>query len=111
MESGKIPDSAITASSKWSTRWEAYYGRLRKRISGCAWLAASGSDPTKSWLQVDFGAKTIVTGVATQGSCTEVQWAKSYVIWYSDDAVNWKYYSENGARKVSVSIVLPMIKL
>ena len=95
MESGKIPDSSITASSMWSSSWAPYNGRLRKKLGGCAWLAKSGSDPTKSWLQVDF---------ATQGSCVEVQWAKSYVIWYSDNAVNWKHYSENGARRVSAKI-------
>ena len=99
MESGKIPDSALTSSSSWSSSWAPQTARLNRLLDGCAWLSASGTDPKKSWLQVDFGNETIVTGVATQGSCTEVQWVKSYVIWYSNDAVNWKYYKEGGARK------------
>ena len=103
MESGKIPDSSLTASSSWSSRWAPQKSRLNTKLGGCAWLSISGSDPKKSWLQVDFGNKTIVTGVATQGSCTGVQWVKTYVIWYSDDAVNWKYCNEGGARKVSAS--------
>ena len=106
MESGKISDASITASSIYSTSWRPQYGRLRKKLGGCAWLAKSGSDPKKSWLQVDFGKKTIVTGVATQGACTENQWVKSYVIWYSDDAANWKYYNEGGAKKVGVPLDL-----
>ena len=103
MESGIIPDSSMTASSFWSSSYQPQYARLNKNPGGCAWLTASGKDPKKSWLQVDFGNKTIVTAVATQGSCNEAQWLKSYVIWYSDDAVNWKYYNEGGARKVSTS--------
>ena len=103
MESGKIPDSSITASSFWSSSYKPQYARLNKNSGGCVWLTASGKDPKKSWLQVDFGNKTIVTGIATQGSCNEVHWVKSFVIRYSDDAVNWKYYNEGDARKVSAS--------
>ncbi len=106
MESGNILDASVTASSVYSASWVPQYGRLRKKRGGCAWLTKTGTDPKKSWLQVDFGKKTIVTGVATQGSCVENQWVKSYVIWYIDDAANWKYYNEGGAKKVGASLGL-----
>ena len=106
MESGKISDASITASSSYLTKYGPPSARLRRKVGGCAWLSASLSDPKKSWLQVDFGKKAIVTGVATQGSCTASQWVKSYFIWYSDDAANWKYYKEEGAKKVRVSLDL-----
>ena len=104
MESGKISDASITSSSNYLANYGPPSARLRRKVGGCSWLAAS--DPKKSWLQVDFGKKAIVTGVATQGSCSETQWVKSYVIWYSDDAANWKYYKEEGAKKVGVSLDL-----
>ncbi len=104
MESGKISDASITASSSYSSGYGPPSARLRRKVGSCSWLAAS--DPKTSWLQVDFGKKAIVTGVATQGSCSETQWVKSYVIWYSDDAASWKYYKEEGAKKVGVSLDL-----
>lgn len=104
MESGKILDFSIIASSILSSSYLPYYGRLRREIGRCSWCPENSQDPGKSWLQVDFGAKTNVTGVATQGSCNELQWVKSYVILYSDDALNWRWYSEDGARKVSATL-------
>ena len=91
----------MTASSYWPSSYMPKNARLNKKLGGCAWLAKSGTNPKKSRLQVDFGNETIVTAVATQGACRASAWVKSYVIWYSDDAVNWKYYNEGGARKVS----------
>ena len=106
MESGNISDASITASSSYLPKYGPPSARLRRKVGGCSWLA--GSDPETSWLQVDFGKKAIVTGVATQGSCDQDvnHWVKSYVIWYSDDAANWKYYKEEGAKKVGVSLDL-----
>ena len=71
-------------------------------MGGCSWCPENSQDPGNSWLQVDFGAKTTVTGVATQGSCHESQWVKSYVIGYSNDLLKWRWYSDDSsARKVS----------
>ena len=43
-----------------------------------------------------------VTRVATQGrNAAYIQWVTKYKLQYSDDGVNFQYYQENGAIKVS----------
>lgn len=101
MESGKIPDDAITASSFYDDRYQPYYARLRKVDEKCTW------EPPKccksnTWLQVDLGKLAIVTGIATQGNCysSPTEWAKSYSVSYSKDGSNWEYFQEAGGVKV-----------
>jgi len=73
MQSGKIPNLAITASTSWGSGHEAWRGRLNN-------FPAMPYDTTKStgswtasvkqvgqYLQVDLGVITYVTMVATQG--------------------------------------------
>jgi hypothetical protein len=100
MESGKIPDNAITASSTYSSGYKPEYGRLNKVIGACAWTTASGKK-SNSWFQVDLGEMATVTGIATQGSCKpSTGWTTSYSLSYSTDSQNWKAYEESGKTKV-----------
>ncbi|XP_046862238.1 lactadherin-like [Xenia sp. Carnegie-2017] len=100
MENGKIPDSAITASSEYASAYLAPFARLRNTKSlKCSW-APTGSNRMNSWHQVNFGKNTIITGVATQGSCQSNEWAKTYSISYSNDGKNWSSYKENGSIKI-----------
>ena len=94
MESGKIPDNAITASSFYDSRYKPEYGRLNKVIKYCAWTTASGKK-SNSWFQVDLGEMATVTGIATQGSCKATTWTTSYSLSYSTDSQNWKAYEES----------------
>ena len=97
MESGKIPNDAITASSIWSSFYEARFGRLRN--NNC-W-SPSRSDSSNSWHQVDFGKVTFVTSVATQGaSYKSNKWIRTYSISYSNNGTTWLDYYENGSIKV-----------
>ena len=54
-------------------------------------------------MQIDLGNQhTKVTRVATQGrNAAYSQWVTKYKLQYSDDGVNFQYYQENGAIKVS----------
>ncbi|XP_025155665.1 discoidin domain-containing receptor tyrosine kinase B isoform X2 [Harpegnathos saltator] len=68
MESGDIPDSAITASSSYVTNVGPRNGRLRKETAGGAWCPKSQIEKgVREWLQVDLPGAHVVTGVQTQG--------------------------------------------
>ncbi len=99
MESGKIPDDAITASSFYNHDYKPEYGRLNKEIGTCAWQPTA---PKNSWFQVDLGQLSTVAGIATQGSCkASAEWTTSYTVSYSTDGKKWMYYQESGKTKVS----------
>ncbi|CAB4015538.1 Hypothetical predicted protein, partial [Paramuricea clavata] len=89
MQSGKIPDSRITASSEWHTYWGPRFGRLH-------WNKCWISRPldTNQWLQIDFKYKATVTEILTQGrpQTSKDQWVRSYTIAYSDDGMNFETY-------------------
>jgi hypothetical protein len=98
LESGEIPNGAITASSTYSSQYHPNDARLKKAGSSCSW---GPKVLIGSWLQVDLGRQSIVTGIATQGTCfSPPEWVKSYSISYSTDGTNWSYYKESGNIKV-----------
>ena len=107
MESGKILDRQITASSEWNTHHAAHQGRLnfqevvkegRARKSG-SWSARINNQ--SQWLQVDlFRQESVVTSVATQGRNRNSlwgahnHWVKSYNLQYSNNGVDFEYYKD-----------------
>ncbi|XP_028410637.1 lactadherin-like [Dendronephthya gigantea] len=101
MESEKIPDGKITASSYYDERYLPHYARLRRVGKNCSWEPPYNFN-SATWVQVDLGKLAIVTGIATQGNCytSPTEWAKSYSVSYSKDGNNWKYFEESGGVKV-----------
>ena len=99
MESGKILDGQISASSQHSDDQAANRGRLRLNVKANlrgAWTA--GRNVAHPWLQVYLGCESfIITGVATQGrnGCC-MQWVTEYNLQYGDDKKNFQYYREQG---------------
>ena len=123
MESGKILDKQITASSEWSAHHAANQGRLnfQEDIEGAV-LKNSGSwtaliTDQNQWLQVDFLHQEIITSVATQGRnrhplwpwIRHSQWVKSYRLEYSNNGVNFKYYKD--ARQNTAKVRLKMASI
>jgi hypothetical protein len=108
MESRKIPDSRIKASSEWNTNLGPRYGRLH--WNKC-WHARSPD--TNQWLQIDFKYKATVTEILTQG-CPDYyvnKWVKSYTIAYSDDGANFTTYKgDEGQDKVTITLVPVVLK-
>ena len=93
MESGKILDEQISASSQHDANHAANRGRLRlnatAKLRG-AWSARKND--AHPWLQVYLGCESfIITGVAT-----ESQWVIKYNLQYGDDKKNFQYYREQG---------------
>ncbi|CAG5896362.1 unnamed protein product [Menidia menidia] len=46
------------------------------------------------WLEVDFGERTKVAGVATQGRYGSSDWLASYLLMFSDTGHNWRQYRQ-----------------
>ena len=102
MESGLLPNSAITASSVFRTSkhgaWLARLNNVPKGTFSGAWVAASNE--AGQWLQIDLGEERLLTNFATQGRPSFPQWVTSYTILFSSDSVKWEEYKENGVVKV-----------
>lgn len=93
MEDGRILNSQITASSfdHWAP---PYYGRLN--YNGC-WFSSRGGP---YWLQVNMLNRTLIKGVATQGSHNFNHFTRTYQLSYSNDGTDWTIYEEKGIVKV-----------
>ena len=108
MESLKIPDASITASSSKSMYFRPSEGRLndlhvRRKGSG-GWCIAESAHNQDPYLQIDLGSSHRVTKVATQGHPVLQRWVSNYRLLYSTNGVNWLKYKFNGTEKVWVII-------
>ncbi|XP_011817846.1 PREDICTED: coagulation factor V [Colobus angolensis palliatus] len=96
MESGKIENKQITASSFkkswWGDYWEPFRARLNAQGRVNAWQAKANNN--KQWLQIDLLKIKKITAITTQGckSLSSEMYVKSYTIHYSDQGVEWKPY-------------------
>ncbi len=101
MQSERIPNSAITASTGSHS---AINGRLHflsrsGRVGG--WVARQHDE--NQFLQVNFGDWRKVTRVAIQGRQDFDQWVKSFSLSYGYDSVIFEDYKEESVKKVSKS--------
>ena len=97
-----IPDSQITASSKYSSTHKPAYGRLDDR-RGDGWCSAT-SNSTFDWLQVDLGKATQICAVATQGDVEGKEWVIDFKLSFSNDEKKWTTYKNaEGAEVVRIS--------
>ena len=102
MESRKITDGQITASTEFNAAHGATNGRLNFKAGGGktgAWSALRND--VHQWLQVGLGAKTEVTGIQIQGRQDVDEWVTSFTISYSSNGTTYTPY-QNG--KVCVRI-------
>ena len=114
MESQRITDAQITASSEHNSIHAASHARLNfqeipNKAAG-AWVANASDNNT--WLQVDLGAQyTKVTRVATQGrNCLNCsQWVTKYKLQYGDKEEKFQYYGEPGQDTDEVKSLTIMI--
>lgn len=108
MENGVISDRQITASSQLNANHAAIQGRLNfKATANKAGSWSAGSNDSNPWLQVDLGSEsTKVTRVATQGRDDTSQWVTKYKLQFSNDGVNFLYYTVPGQLENKVSIPL-----
>ncbi|KAL9953929.1 hypothetical protein ACROYT_G041405 [Oculina patagonica] len=85
---------------KYNANQGANRGRLHIQYSegkAAGWVVATND--VNQWLQVDLGSQyTKVTRAATQGRSVNgySQWVTKYKLQYSNDGVNFQYFSEQG---------------
>jgi len=95
MESGFIPNEALTASSRSD---QANHGRISSRNDTTAWYPHSST--SGQWFQIDFGVKSNVTGIATQGK--DSKWVKYYMLGYFMYGKDVQMYTKSGNIMVSL---------
>ncbi|XP_039097822.1 coagulation factor V [Hyaena hyaena] len=101
MESGRIENKQITASSFkkswWGDYWEPFRARLNAQGRVNAWQAKANNN--KQWLQIDLLKIKKITAIVTQGckSLSSEMYVKSYTIHYSDQGVDWKPYRQKSS--------------
>ena len=96
MESTKITDGQISASTEFNAAQDATNGRLNFKAGGGktgAWSALRND--VHQWLQVDLGAKTEVTGIQIQGRQEADQWVTSFTISYSGKGTAYTPYQNS----------------
>ena len=93
MESGHVPDSALSASTYHSGNHIPQLSRLNKiALGGKAGAWCTRTNNVNEWLQVNFGRETTLSKVATQGRYDADQWVMSYILSYSVDGSHWAWY-------------------
>ena len=104
MESGAISNGQVRASTEWNANHAAIQARLHfKAVPGKAGSWSAKHNNLGQWLQIDLGnTHTKVTGLATQGRNGYGQWVTKYKVQYSDDGVNFQYYTEQGQVGIKV---------
>ncbi|XP_047136896.1 uncharacterized protein LOC100201272 isoform X1 [Hydra vulgaris] len=95
MQSNKILNQHITASSNAGQSFAPHYGRLNLPNGWC-----SGSNDVLSYLQIDLVKLTVVTGISTQGHPDRSNWITSYKLFYSKDDEEYQVYKEFGEDKI-----------
>ena len=105
VQSGAISDGQMTASSQRDANHAAIQGRLHfQKTSSKAGSWSACTNDVNQWLQIDLGDQvTKVTRLATQGRNVYSQWVTTYKLQYSDDGVNFQYYTDqpNSVPKVT----------
>jgi len=102
MQSNKIPDSALRASTSYNVNsMGPKNGRLHFQPSSGqygAWAVSKNNE--FQYFEVNFGDWAKVRKVATQGRQDGAWWVKSYSLSYGYDGVFFEDYKEDNGVKV-----------
>ncbi|XP_028395746.1 neurogenic locus notch homolog protein 1-like [Dendronephthya gigantea] len=98
MESKKITDLQITASSENNHNRRASNARINAAKTPYAW--EPGRADQKQWVQVDFKFRATITDILTQGDVRINKFVRSYTVSYSNDRFRFKPYRVGGKVKI-----------
>ena len=107
LQTGRLKNHMMTASSQWDINHAAYFARLHGRRRGRymgAW--SSRYNNRYQWLQVDFGGAAKIIRLSTQGRQDANQWVTQYYVSHSLDRVHFSEYKERNSRKVICNFIL-----
>ncbi|XP_073975548.1 discoidin domain-containing receptor 2-like isoform X3 [Rhodnius prolixus] len=106
MEEGRIPDTAISASSTYEIKSVGpQNARIRQELNGGAWCPkAQISSEVREYLEVDLSRNHLVTKTETQGRFGNGQgqeYAESFLVEYWRESLNqWVVYKNARGQKV-----------
>ncbi|XP_071055936.1 discoidin domain-containing receptor 2-like isoform X2 [Onthophagus taurus] len=106
MESGAIPDDAISASSSYVPNVGPRNGRLRVEKAGGGWCPKQQVERgIREYIQVDLGSVHVVTGVQTQGRYDRgrgQEYAEEYTVeyWRPEFGDQWKEYKRWDGKQI-----------
>ena len=99
---GRIPDDSFSATSIFSPKYAAKYGRLNGTKSWAP--ATNGRD---DYLQIDLLYEYVICAVATQGNpptqSPAQEWITEYKLRFSLNGTTFFPYNENKADKVGMT--------
>uniref|UniRef100_UPI0037E86000 contactin-associated protein-like 4 n=1 Tax=Semicossyphus pulcher TaxID=241346 RepID=UPI0037E86000 len=84
--------SSFRSSSQLSGIHGPGFAKLNRREGAGGWSPLSSD--RYQWLEVDLGARTQITAVATQGRYGSSDWLTAYLLMFSDTGHNWKQYRQ-----------------
>ena len=88
MESRRIPDESITASSAKSEDHAPSFARIDNDNAWC-----SAPEDKSPYIEILLEEQTLITAITTQGSSSELSWARKYQVKYMEKG-KWKPYKE-----------------
>ena len=89
---GHVSDDSFTASGFLSKNYEPYQGRIDNYLPWC-----DAGSKNNAYIQVDFGGRLKVLGVATKGHKRHWHsWVTSYKVLSSSDGIDWEYAKVGG---------------
>ena len=101
MQDGRITPSMLTASSMYNHYYGPWNARLHARNYGSrrgGWIAKYRN--RNQWLQIDFGTKSRVKRICTQGRYDANQFVKSYTVSFSVKGDTFVPYKEGRRTRV-----------
>lgn len=101
MQDGRITPSMLTASSMYNHYYSPWNARLHARNYGSrrgGWIAKYRN--RNQWLQIDFGTKSRVKRICTQGRYDANQFVKSYTVSFSLKGYKFVPYKEGRRTRV-----------
>ena len=88
MESKRIPDESITASSQKGDDHSPSFARVD---GPKAWCSKPGDK--SPFIQIQLDEAKLITAITTQGSQFDLSWSTKYEVKYLEKG-NWKSYKE-----------------
>ena len=88
MESGRIPDESITASSANSDDHAPSFARIDNDNAWC-----SAPEDGSPYIEILLDEQKLITAITTQGSSSDSSWVRKYEVKYLEKG-KWKAYKE-----------------
>lgn len=109
LETGDIPDSALSASSSYNEQSVGpHLARLNSEVGGGAWCPSPQLDMDNSgseWIQVNLNQSFVITAIATQGrfgNGNGVEFVEEFWLEFSRDAgLTWHKWKNRRGSHVS----------